>query len=85
MVNPYLGSHHHTSYVCCISLNLNDRFKHLGGLKITDLVEEGLGPFLHSLRPNARADVVAERLRAALEKEDGSPATAAASSWLTED
>ena len=64
---------------------LDEIEKHLGGLKITDLVEEGLGPFLHSLRPNARADVVAERLRAALEKEDGSPATAAASSWLTED
>ena len=53
---------------------------HLGEYKITDLFERGVEPFLESLRPGARVEVIAEQLRAAAAA-DGSPA-ATASSWL---
>jgi len=57
--------------------------RHLGEYKLTDLFERGVEPFLEALRPNARVEVIAERLRAAQEKRDGA-AVSTASSWLDE-
>ena len=54
---------------------------HLGEYKITDIFERGVEPFLESLRPGARVEVIAEQLRVAAA--DGTPA-ATASSWLNE-
>ncbi len=57
--------------------------RHLGDYKLTDLFERGVEPFLAALRPGARVEIIAERLRAEQEKLDGKP-VATASSWLDE-
>ena len=62
---------------------LDEIEKHLGGYKLTDLFERGVEPFLESLQPGARVEVIAERLRAEQERLDGKPMSTA-SSWIDE-
>jgi hypothetical protein len=57
--------------------------KHLGEYRLGDLFERGVEPFLEALKPGARVEIIAERLRAESERLDGKPA-ATASSWLDE-
>jgi hypothetical protein len=60
---------------------LDEIERHLGEYRLSDLFERGVEPFLEALRPGARVEVIAERLRAEQEKLDGRP-VATASSWL---
>ncbi len=62
---------------------LDEIERHLGSYKLTDLFSRGPEPFLEALRPSARPDLIAERLRAEQEKLNGRPA-ATASSWIDE-
>lgn len=62
---------------------LDEIERHLGEYRLTDLFERGVDPFLEALRPGARVEAIAERLRAEQERLDGRPA-AADSSWLEE-
>lgn len=62
---------------------LDEIERHLGEHKLTDLFERGVEPFLEALRPGARVEVIAERIRAQQEKLDGKPVSTA-SSWLDE-
>ena len=57
--------------------------RHLGEYRMVDLFERGVEPFLESLQPSARVEVIAERLRTAQENLDGAP-TSAKSSWIDE-
>jgi hypothetical protein len=60
---------------------LDEIERHLGEYKLTDLFERGAEPFLEALRPGARVEIIAERLRAENERLDGKPVSTA-SSWL---
>ena len=62
---------------------LDEIERHLGELKLTDVFERGVEPFLATLRPGARIEVIAEQVRAQQEKLDGKPVSTA-SSWLDE-
>jgi hypothetical protein len=53
---------------------------HLGAYKMDDLIGRSVEPFLESLRPGARVELIAEQLRAELDGPDGSPASVS-SSW----
>jgi hypothetical protein len=60
---------------------LDEIERHLGEYKLADLFERGVEPFLEAIRPGARVEVIAERLRAEQEKLDGKPVSTV-SSWL---
>jgi hypothetical protein len=62
---------------------LDEIERHLGGLKVSEIFERGVEPFLEALRPGARVEVIAERLQAEQEELDGRPVSTA-SSWLDE-
>lgn len=56
---------------------------HLGGRKLTDFLRRGPDPFLESLQPSARVEVLAELARAEQARLNGPPVSAM-SSWLDE-
>lgn len=61
---------------------LDELERHLGEHKFADLFGRGPEPFLESLQPSARVDVVAERARAAAERLDNPPDVG--SSWIAD-
>ena len=62
---------------------LDEIERHLGEVRMTDLFERGVEPFLEALRPGTRVEVIAEQTRAQQEKLNGAGASAA-SSWIDE-
>jgi hypothetical protein len=57
--------------------------KHLGGVKITEIMKKGIKPFLDSLIPTPTADIISETVRAEQEKLDAELGSAVAtSSWI---
>ena len=63
---------------------LDEIEKHLGELRFTDLFERGPEPFLTALRPNTRAEVVADRERVREERAGMPAGMGPGSSWIEE-